>query len=213
VEAGHSLNSNSGFSLYSAFYWKSTNNAIESLSTVDTNGVSFTQPQNIARRQAYGLNLYMSTQFNNQVFVNGGWDVHYQYLNSPALSQQNSGIVWNANLNCTYTFAENYALQANGTYTSGQISVQGTQSAFYWYGFSARRQFWKKKASLTLTGNNVFNRGVKQTGKQLAPTFYTDFSLLSINRSVQLTFEWRFGQMNAQGRKNKKISNDDKSGH
>jgi hypothetical protein len=198
--------------LYSALYWKSTNNAIENLTTVDTNGVSLSQPRNIAGRQVYGLNVYVSTQLTDQLYLNGGGDLHYLYLHSLALGQSNKGMVWNTYLDCTYSFAGNYTLQANGTYTSAQISLQGHSSAFYWYGFSARRQLWKKKGSVTLTGNNVFGRGVRQKGEQSAPTFYSRFTSLAINRSVQLSFEWRFGRGDDTRRERKKIKNEDKSG-
>ena len=43
-----------------------------------------------------------------------------------------------------------------------------------------------------------------------APTFTAYSESLYVNRSFRLTFEWRFGQMSADGGKQaKKITNDD----
>lgn len=43
-----------------------------------------------------------------------------------------------------------------------------------------------------------------------APSFFSESHSLFVMRSVRLTFEWRFGQLNAQGGKQgKKIRNDD----
>ncbi|MCW3110515.1 MAG: TonB-dependent receptor, partial [Segetibacter sp.] len=75
---------------------------------------------------------------------------------------------------------------------------------------SGKRELLKKKATLTLGINNPFNQGVKQTRNQSAPTFESVSKYLFVNRSVRLSFEWRFGQMNAGGGKqSKKIANDD----
>jgi hypothetical protein len=65
-------------------------------------------------------------------------------------------------------------VQADGNYDTGWISLQGRGTGFYWYNFSAKREFWSKKASLTLGVSNPFNRGVRQTFRQSAPTFTTE---------------------------------------
>ncbi|WP_408641388.1 outer membrane beta-barrel protein [Spirosoma telluris] len=197
----------------SAVYWRLTNNAIDYISTVDAAGISTTKPQNIAQRKAMGLNVNLSSQPVKNWNLNGGGDIRYVDLFSPALNQGNSGLVWSVNLNTSYKLATNYTFQANGNFSSGWISLQGTNTGFYWHSISAKREFMNKQASLTLGLNNPFNRGVNQTNRQSAPTFESEAHNYFIRRSVRLTFEWRFGQMNASGgKKGKKISNDDKDG-
>ncbi len=213
TELSHSVTTKKGVSINSALYWRQTDNAIEFLSTVDSTGVSLVKPQNIAQRKAYGLNINLSGQINKNWTMNGGSDLRYIDLYSPALKQGNSGMIWNVNFNSTYKLPNNYTLQANGSYGSGWISLQGTNSGFYWYGFSAKREFWDKKASLTLGVNNPFSRGIRQTATESAPSFRSEGRYFFVNRSARLTFEWRFGQMNAGGSKqSKKISNDDRGG-
>ena len=213
TELSHSLSTKKGLSANTALYWRLTDNAIEYLSTVDSAGVSLSKPQNIARRGAYGMNINLAGQPNKNWNLNGGGDVRYVDLRSPTLNQSNGGVVWNLNLNSTYKLPRDFTLQFNGNYNSGWISLQGINTGFYWYGISAKREFWDKKASVTLGINNPFNRGVRQTGRQSAPTFEAESRSFFVNRSARLTFEWRFGQMSAgEGKKSKKISNDDKGG-
>jgi outer membrane receptor protein involved in Fe transport len=211
-ELSHSVTTKKGLSINTAFYLRTTNNAIEYLTTVDAAGVSLSRPLNIARRQNYGLNLNLAGQPNKNWNLNGSSDLRYIKLNSPALNQSNQGFVWEANLNSTYKLPHDFTLQANGNYSTGWVSLQGTNTGFYYYGFAAKREFMQKKASLTLGVNNPFNRSIQQTGYQSAPTFESTARSSFVNRSVRLTFEWRFGQMNnGTGKQTKKISNDDRS--
>lgn len=212
VELGHSVTTKGGLSINSAFYLRMTNNAIEFIRTVDEAGVSFSKPQNIAQRKAYGLNINLSGQANKNWTLNGGADVRYVDLNSPGLNQRNSGLVGNVNVSSTYKLPHNYTFQANGNANSGWISLQGQNTAFYWYGFALKRELMAKKASLTLGVNNPFNRGIFQTNTQSAATFESETRFFFLTRSVRLAFEWRFGQMSAGGKQSRKVQNDDAGG-
>ncbi|MEZ0540010.1 TonB-dependent receptor domain-containing protein [Fibrella arboris] len=212
VELGHSVSTKAGLSINSAFYFRMTNNAIEFIRTVDEAGISLSRPQNIARRMAYGLNTNVSGQANKNWTMNGGVDLRYVDLSSPALNQGNSGLVGNLNVSSTYKLPRDYTFQANANLNSGWISLQGIGSPFYWYGFALKREMMAKKASLTLGVNNPFNRGVYQTLTQSAPTFASETRSFFLSRSIRLAFEWRFGQMSAGGKQSKKVQNDDAGG-
>ncbi|HEX8530812.1 MAG TPA: outer membrane beta-barrel family protein [Cytophagales bacterium] len=214
VELSHSVTTKKGVSVNTSFYWRYTDNAIEYLATVEPNGVSVMSPRNIARRATYGINLNASGQLTKDWTFNGGADVRHQELSSPALGQRNGGLIGRFNLNTTYKLPKDITVQADGNYDTGWISLQGRGTGFYWYNLSAKREFWNKKASLTLGVNNPFNRGVRQTFRQSAPTFTTESRNFFVTRNFRLAFEWRFGQLSAggSGKQTKKINNDDKGG-
>lgn len=211
VELAHSISNKKGLSVNSALYMRITNNALEYLSTVDSAGTSLSKPENIAQRKALGVNINVSSKPNKNWTLNGGGDLRYVDLRSKALQQHNSGLSWNMNVNSTYTLPNNYSVETSGGVGSGWISLQQTtRSLYYWYGFSGKRQFWNKKASLTFNFNNPFNRGVWQKSIQQAPTFTAENRYFYVGRSARLTFEWRFGQINSNGvKQGKKIKNDD----
>ncbi|OZI08826.1 TonB-dependent receptor [Siphonobacter sp. BAB-5385] len=212
VELGHSKTTSSGLSINSALYGRLTNNAIEYIRRVDDMGISVSKPENIAQRKSLGLNVNLSGQVNKSWTLNGGTDLRYVDLYSPSLQQGNSGTVVNINVNSTYKLPKNYTFQANGNFNSGWINIQGTGSSFFWYGFALKREFWEKKASLTLGVNNPFNQGMRQTYRQISPTFVSTSQSFFVNRSARLAFEWRFGQMTAVGKQGRKIRNDDAGG-
>lgn len=211
IELSHSLSTPKGFSLNSAFYYRLTDNAIEYVSRVDTGGVSVNRPLNVARRSALGLNVNVSSKPTKDWNLNGGADLRRMEVSSPALQQKNSGWVWNFNLNTTYKLPKDYTLQGYAGMGSGWISLQRTNNTrFYWYGLSAKKTFWDQKGSLTLGMNNPFTKEMHQKSTEMAPSFRAQSESIYVNRSFRLTFEWRFGQMSADGGKQgKKIANDD----
>jgi len=209
VELAHSLSTEKGTSVNTSIYYRGSNNAIEYLQTVDAEGVSLSKPQNIGVRKAYGVNLNISGRPAKNWNLNGGADLRYVDLRSPSTNQSNNGTTWYTNLNSTYKIGKKYTIQANGSYNSGWISLQGTNSGSFWYGMSGKRTLLKDKASISLIASNPFNKGITRTGKQSAPTFTSESNSFYYNRQVRVAFEWRFGQMSAGGKQSKKITNDD----
>jgi outer membrane receptor protein involved in Fe transport len=211
TELSHNFSTRKGTMLNSSLYWRMTDNAIEYVARIDTGDVSINRPQNIAKRSVIGVNQNINTKLNKDWNLNGGVDVRYMEISSPALNQQNSGWQWNLNMNSMYKLRKNYTLQGYTGVHSGWLSLQRTTPTIgYWYGLSAKKAFWKDKASLTLGTNNPFTRGIRQVGIEEGSTFTSRSESLFVNRSFRLTFEWRFGQMSADGgKRGKKIANDD----
>lgn len=209
TELSYSTFGKEGASFNAALFWRQTNNSIEWLSTVDANGVAFTSPKNIGQNASYGTNLNISLKPNKDFTISTGAELTYVDLTSVALNQRTSGWVWNLSPNASYKLPKDLTLQATGFVGSGWISLQSRNSGWYYYGISAKKEFMNKNASLTLNLNNPFNRTVRITGDQFAPTFTAQSTSLFVNRSARLTFSYKFGQMNSGGKQSKKITNDD----
>ncbi|MBC3783740.1 outer membrane beta-barrel family protein [Spirosoma utsteinense] len=209
TELSYSTFGKEGASFNAALFWRQTNNSIEWLSTVDANGVAFTSPKNIGQNASYGANLNISLKPNKDFTISTGAELTYVDLTSIALNQRTSGWVWNLSPNLSYKLPKDLTLQATGFVGSGWISLQSRNSGWYYYGISAKKEFMNKNASLTLNLNNPFNRTVRITGTQFAPTFTAQSTSLFVNQSARLTFSYKFGQMNSGGKQSRKITNDD----
>ncbi|NEU65351.1 TonB-dependent receptor [Spirosoma agri] len=210
TELSYSTFGKEGSSFNAALFWRQTNNSIEWLSTVDAQGVALTTPQNIGRNASYGANLNLALQPTKSINLSVGSDITYVDLTSIALNQRTSGWVWSLSPNFSYKLPKDLTLQANGYVGSGWISLQSRNSGWYYYGLSAKKELMDKKVTLTLNLNNPFNRSVKITGEQFAPSFTAQNTSLFVNRSVRLTLSYKFGQMSSGGKQSRKISNDDK---
>lgn len=193
LEAGHGYTSASGFSLNSSLYFNSNSNAIESLTTLDELGISRTTSQNIASNRRLGVNVFTSIQPTAEWSLSAGAELHHVWFESRALNVKNDADFYSVNLNTSYSFSSGYTIQASGDYSNGYVTLQGRSSANYTYRFSGRKELFNKKASVTLSINNPFQKNFLQKNFATAPTFNSESSSRRYNRSFALAFSWRFG--------------------
>ncbi|GAB3978113.1 outer membrane beta-barrel family protein [Spirosoma terrae] len=210
TEISYSLTTPKGAYLNLALYRRQTDNSIDDVRSVDTSGVSLTTRQNVARNERTGLNINAAGQLGRNWKINGGGEFYYAQFNSPALQVQNSGWLWQFTLNLAYQLPRQYTLQANGIYSTGWILLQGKNSAWYDYSLAVRKEFWDKKANLTLGINNPFTYPFRQQNESQSATFRAYTANQYFTRSLKLTFSWQFGQVrSAPDEPVRKITNDD----
>lgn len=210
TEISYSLTTPKGAYLNLALYRRQTDNSIDDVRSVDTSGVSLTTRQNVARNERTGLNINAAGQLGRNWKINGGGEFYYAHFSSPALQVQNSGWLWQFTLNLAYQLPRQYTLQANGIYSTGWILLQGKNSAWYDYSLAVRKEFWDKKANLTLGINNPFTYPFRQQNESQSATFRAYTANQYFTRSVKLTFSWQFGQVrSAPDEPVRKITNDD----
>ncbi|GAB3931755.1 TonB-dependent receptor domain-containing protein [Larkinella terrae] len=210
VELSYSTFTKKGTTVNAMLFGRQTNNAIERITTVDTSGVSSSTYRNIARNSTYGMNLFGSARPVKQWNISGSFGLNYTILNSSALQIKNENWSYQFNLNSSLQLPHDISVQANGSYTSRRIQLQGQSSGFYYYGFSGRKEFKKQKVTITANFENPFRRYNTIENLLRTPTFVSDGSNYNVIRNIRLSVNWRFGKMNAgQDREKKKISNDD----
>ncbi|MFN8353065.1 MAG: TonB-dependent receptor [Spirosomataceae bacterium] len=194
-------------------FWRQTNNAIERIATIDAaTGVSSSTFQNIAKNSAVGLGISGNARPTTKWQLNGNLNLTYLSINSVALKTTNQGVVWRAFVNSSWQMGKGYTFQLNGSYSSPRLRLQGTSNGFYWYGLGMKKEIMKKKASLTLGMDNLFNEYNAFVNEIGSPTFTSRSESFFANRNIRLSFSWQFGQMSAGGSNRKKVSNDDKKG-
>ncbi len=206
-----------------SMYLRQTNNSIESIRGIVTQqeaaspnaalwqkeNVSYTTYQNIGKNATYGISLNGSTKPVPKWNIGGSMNLNYIKLTSPL--QSNSAMQYSLNLNSGYDFGKDLAVQAFGSYNSPRPTIQGTFSGYYYSSVSIRKQFWDKKASLSLGVDNPFAKAVSFTSKLESNNFVQNTENLNYNRNVKLSFSYRFGKMdvNKQPRRKRSIRNDD----
>lgn len=210
AELSYSLTTKKGAYLNLALYRRQTDNSIDDVRTVDTAGVSLTTRQNVARNERTGLNVNAAGQLSRNWKINGGGEFYYALFSSPALQVQNSGWLWQLTLNLAYQLPRQYSIQANGIYSTGWVLLQGKNSAWYDYSLAVRKEFWDKKANLTLGVNNPFTYPFRQQNESQSATFRAYTTNQYFTRSIKLTFSWQFGQIRSSPDEPiRKITNDD----
>lgn len=208
LEVGHNLNAQSGLTLNSSIYYNYNTDAIESLSTVDAQGISRTTPSNVAATKRLGSNINASLQINKNWMVTSGIELYQVWFKSSALAVSNSGEFYSANLNTSYNLFSTYTLQFSGDYSNGYVTLQGRNSPYWTYRFSVQRELLNKKASVLISFSNPFQRTLSQQNFATAPTFNSTAFNNYYNRAFSLSFSWKFGSVKASQNYDDKKYND-----
>lgn len=211
LEATHSFSAESGLLLNSSVFYSSNSNAMESLTTVDSIGISRTTTKNIASNRRLGANLNAYCQLSEAWNLSVNTEMFHVWFRSSALNVANNGTFYSIGINSSYNLPKDYSIQVSGDYGNGFITLQGRTSANYSYRFTARKEFWNKKASVTLNINNPFQRAFVQTTTALAPSFDSKNTIRHYNRSFAVSLSWIFGGVKSYEDKDDKRFSDQQS--
>jgi outer membrane receptor protein involved in Fe transport len=211
VELSYSTFTKGGTTINLMIFGRQTNNAIERITTVDSTGVSNSTYRNISRNSTYGFNWFGAVKPVKQWNLSGSVGMNYNLLNSPSLQITNKNWSYQFNLNSSVQLPKDISIQVNGSYTSRRIQLQGQSSGFYYYGFSARKEFKKQNFSVTANFENPFREYNIVENYLRTTTFLSDGINYNVVRNIRLSLNWRFGKMKTStDREKKKINNDDR---
>ncbi|MBL7968584.1 MAG: TonB-dependent receptor [Prolixibacteraceae bacterium] len=202
---------NFNLSLNSAF----TNNTIEQISTMQSNGVKVTTYENIGKNQRYGAYLYGMLRIKTKFTLNTNIGANYTILESnDGRNLKNEGFNYNGSLNCRYTAWKNGTISAFGGVFSPRIMLQGKSSLYYYNNFSISQEMLKKKLTASVSISDPFRRRMKYEMEYDDPTFHQEMASYSYNRMLRFNLSYRFGQLKGEIKKARRgIKNEDlKSG-
>jgi outer membrane cobalamin receptor len=202
---------NVNVSLTSAF----ANNTIQSISTMQANGVRVTTYENIGKNQRLGVNMYGSLRFGTKFTLNSNMGVNYLSIESnDARNLSNSGFMYNGNLNARVVPWKNGSFSAFGGVFSSGVMLQGRSGTQYYNSVSYMQEFFEKKLTASLSVSDPFRSRMKYETTFDDPTFRQQSVNYIYNRMLRVNVSYRFGQMKGEIRKARRgISNDDlKSG-
>ncbi len=197
-----------------------TNNAIQQVRVPSDTlvGGVITTFQNIGQEQAYGMNIFANVYITPKWTINGGGDLYYNYLTgfttgANGLSQEisNSGLNISGRLMTQVTLNKGWGIQGFSFVRGSQVQLQGRQGGFYFYSLGFKKDFNERKGSFGLSADNFLMRGQLIRTDLVSETFSQSTENLRINRSVRLTFSYKFGKLNFvdSRKKTRSINNDD----
>jgi hypothetical protein len=126
---------------------------------------------------------------------------------------KNEGIQWIAYTYMSYKFTKDWQVGYNIGFQNGVMFLQGTSDPYYWNVMSVSKDFLKKKASLSASISNPFERFANWGVETKSSDFIQRKDHAQFYRQASLSFNYRFGKLTDQLKKNKRgINNDDNSG-
>lgn len=195
IELGHGYTSDEGLSLNSSVYYGFNRNAIESLTTVDSSGISRTTSMNIASNNRAGGNINAYIPLSNAWTVSAGVEYFHVWFKSSGLNVRNNGSFYSFEINSSYILPRDYTIQVSGNYNNGNVTLQGRSTANYNYQFAARKDLWNKKAGITIGLVNIFDNAMRQKSYAGAASFNSYSFSRYYNRAFTIAFNWKFGNL------------------
>ncbi len=197
--------------------YKFANNTVENITVIDpATAVSVSTFQNVGANKRLGIDFNVNYPlFNNKFNFN---------LNSQLVRVWLKGYVNNVLYNTrgfqghtfagtSYKFDNGYRLGLNFDFDSRYVLLQGRDNYWLGYAASASKEFWDKKATFSVYLNTPFQKFRTIDNTIRTPTSYQ----LTLNdmfaRNINVSFNYKFGKLNSELKKNKRgISNDDIGG-
>ncbi|ALJ01045.1 outer membrane beta-barrel family protein [Rufibacter tibetensis] len=212
-ELGYSTFFKNGFSVNASFFWRQTNNSIESYIIPNQEGVNYTTFANIGRNSSYGVSLFSSAKFLKKGSVSANVNVFYNDLESEGtlLNASNASMMYNSNLNVSYAFNKGISAQAFAQYNSPKVTLQGKVYPFAIYNFAVKKDILAKNGSISVGVDNPFNETLKQKIILKTPSVEQTNNMYLYARQFKISGSYKFGKVTAKGqpKRKKKINNDD----
>jgi outer membrane cobalamin receptor len=175
-------------------FFRRTFDAVRTLRTIDSTGVTTRTFANIATSDAYGGDATLAvTGTRLSGFV--GTSAFRQTSNAsnvaPDLSIDTFG--WRARANGAYRVSKTVDLQALFTYQSAMTVEQGTNASRTQFNLAARQKLMDDQLSLTLRVIDPFNTSHERT-TTLDPRFFQTSDRSRAIRGLLLSASWTFGK-------------------
>lgn len=174
-------------------------------------GVTHNTFENIGRNSMIGLSGYIGWTPTPALRTNFNGSLNYTMIESTKNTNlKNSGFSGRAFGSITYTLPIDLRLSVNGGVFSSDVQLQTTQSAFYFYSFSAMKSFFNKKLDVSISATSPFNKFREFNSTTTGDGFIQKNIFLREVRNFRLSVTYRFGDLKtSMKRVQRTISNDD----
>lgn len=186
-----------GISINTSLFYRRTEDIIESILGINSEGVSITTYQNVGTNNSIGTNIFASATIKKIWTLRGGINL-YTYNGSGVINGQDvsqTALLYNANLNSSVSLKKGIQIELFGFFNSPRQTLQGTNPSFWIYNMGIRKELWKKKGSLGLTFVEPFNKYKNFASELEGPTFYQSSDFRIPFRSIGMNFSYRFGKI------------------
>jgi hypothetical protein len=177
--------------------------------------VNYTTYQNLGTNKTLGVSLNIRLNFGKAFSLGLNSRLSHTWLKGSYNGNEytNQGYFGNAFVFARYKFDDGYAISINTGYASGNITLQSESEGRFFSQCQVSKELLKKKATITFGVANPFSEYLTLR----TTTNGGDFSQVTYNqvynRSFVIRFNYRFGKLNSEIKKNQHgINNDDLKG-
>lgn len=195
LEAGILQNWKTG-TFMGTLYYRYTTNKIERISTFGEDDIIYMTPQNIALKNAYGVEFNLTYNPLNWLRLNSGFNFYREEIvgkyNEIAIKRTN--FTWTNRTSISFSFPKIIRTQLAFNYQAPSVRAQGKMLAIYYFDLGFSRDILKGNATIGLNIRDLFN---SRSWRFITDTqeIYTNTQGHWRQRSIVLVFTYRFNQL------------------
>jgi len=158
--------------------------------------VAVSTRQNIGTEKNLGMNLFSDLHLNSKFNIRTNIFLFYrQGINALDSNMKVESFNYRINMNLSYNFSGTLAGEFFANFNSPRNEIQGKYPSFSSYTLAFRKQLWKKKGSIAVTGTNIFSEYINQPTELIGSNFTVNSNRKIPFRSVGINFTWKFGKL------------------
>jgi len=158
--------------------------------------VAVSTRQNIGTEKNLGMNLFADLHLSSKFNLRTNLFLFFrQGINALDSNLKVESFNYRINMNLSYNFSTTLAGEFFANFNSPRNEIQGKYPSFSSYTFAFRKQIWKKKGSIAITGTNIFSEYLNQPTVLYGPNFTLNSNRKIPFRSVGINFTWKFGKL------------------
>jgi outer membrane receptor protein involved in Fe transport len=191
IDAGYNGNwskSNIGLTVF----YNDISNLINSVTTLDSAGISHNAPQNISSGKNFGFELTFEHTVTTWWKMNGNGSFYKNTIISEKEGISNSNYSYNARLNNVFTPFKKTSVQLVGIYTGPIIAISSKMNPQFSVDLAVKRDLLKDKLSLTARVADIFNT-LKNSYTTWGSNFFADNWRKTETRVAYVSILYNFG--------------------
>ncbi len=146
-------------------YYRITKNKISHIKTLLDNGIIQHTSVNMDKDHSAGTELMANLELTDWLLINASLNVFYYRLmgNVEGEETDDETVSWDTRLNTTFKLPADIRLQLTANYRGPTITAQGSQEGFFMTSLAARKDFFQRKLSVTLSGRDLLKTAKRES--------------------------------------------------
>ncbi len=182
-------------SLTTDIFYKWTDNVVSRYRKTDTTGTITVFPLNMSKAESYGAEIMANAQPIKPLRIMAS----FSYYKTSVFGSDgendltNSIFSYNAKLNISLMLPKETSFQVNGMFNGPSVMAQATRSEFFTVDAAIRKEFWNRKASISVRMSDIFNT-MKFQVKTDDPTLKALMEFKRETRILYFTFTYKINE-------------------
>jgi outer membrane receptor for ferrienterochelin and colicin len=173
-----------------------SNDPIQKVTRLVSDTVSESTFQNVGQNRSAGIHLTLSCPLLTKLNLILNAQLSHLWMTGIVNGQSysNDGTQGNVAASARYLLGRQLTVSINFNYNGGNVYLQGRSSDYAYAGFNVIREFWGKRATLTISAFSPWNKFSQNSAYTGTPAFRQVNYYQFYDRNFRFAFNYKFGR-------------------